>query len=126
MSKSSVLPLGDIFSLSVFIFIGFSAHGEGDLSFLPRMAAAFFPLLVGWFLLAPWFGLFQPQITSNPKLLWRPALAMLFAAPFAALLRGFLLGEDIQPVFVLVFGLTNALGMTAWRWIWTRIGKRIS
>jgi hypothetical protein len=124
MSKSSVLPLGDTFSLLVFIFIGFSVHGEADLSFLPRMAAAFFPLLIGWFLLVPWLGLFQPQITSDSKQLWRPALAMLFAAPFAAVLRGFLLGESIQPVFVLVFGLTNALGMTVWRWIWMRVGTR--
>ncbi len=122
--KLNFLIPGDILAIAVVTVIGFASHGETDISFLPRMAAAFFPLLAGWFLLAPWLGLFQPQITSDSKQLWRPALAMLFAAPFAALLRGFLLGENIQPVFVLVFGLTNAIGMTAWRGIWARVGKR--
>jgi hypothetical protein len=117
MKHHSLLVLGDVLAIALVTFIGFTAHGETDISFLPRMAAAFFPLLVGWFLLAPWFGLFQTQVTSDPKQLWRPALAMLFAARLAAVLRGFLLGETIQPVFVLVFGLTNALGMTDWRGI---------
>jgi hypothetical protein len=47
------------------------------------MLAAFVPLTVAWFLLAPWLGLFQSEIISIPKQLWRPVLVMLFVAPFA-------------------------------------------
>lgn len=119
-----MLVFGDILAIALVTFIGFASHGEADLSYLPRFAAAFFPLLAAWFLLVPWFGLFQPQVTSNPKLLWRPALTMLFAAPFAAVLRGLLLGGAIQPLFVLVFGFTNALGMAAWRGVWVWLGTR--
>jgi ABC-type xylose transport system permease subunit len=82
------------------------------------MAAAFFPLIVAWFLLAPFLGLFQAEITSDPKQLWRPVLAMLFAGPFAAVLRGFLLNAPIIPIFAVVLASTSAFGMLVWRGIY--------
>ena len=51
--KKYILVLGDILAILTVTIIGFASHGEGGVSFLPRMAAAFFPLLIGWFLLAP-------------------------------------------------------------------------
>jgi len=109
------LILGDILSIAVVTLIGFATHGETDLSFLPRFLATYFPLSISWFLLAPGFGLFQPEITSNPKGLWRPALAMLFAAPLAALLRAIVLNTVVIPVFGIALGATSALGMVLWR-----------
>jgi hypothetical protein len=109
------LILGDILAIALVTIIGFATHGEMDISFLPRMAAAFFPITVAWFLLAPWFGLFQYEIASAPRQLWRPALTMLFAAPLAAVLRGLILNAAIVPVFALVLGSTSALGMVVWR-----------
>lgn len=114
MSKR-ILVLGDVLAIGLVTIIGFASHGEAGLSFLPRMAAAFFPLMVAWFLLAPWFGLFQDNVIHNARQLWRPALTALFAAPLAAVLRGFILNAPIIPIFAVVLGATTALGMIIWR-----------
>ena len=79
---------GDTLSIAALTLIGFATHGESDLSFVPRMGAFFMPLVLSWFLLAPALGLFRQEVTSDPKQLWRAALAALFAAPLAAVLRG--------------------------------------
>ncbi|MBC7876390.1 MAG: DUF3054 domain-containing protein [Anaerolineales bacterium] len=104
--------------------MGFASHGEANVSFIPRMITTFFPLLVGWFLITPWFGLFDEQVTSNPKLLWRVLLAMLFAAPLASILRSTLLHSAALPIFTLILGVTNGLGLLIWRAIYTFIAKR--
>ncbi|MBI4760645.1 MAG: DUF3054 domain-containing protein [Chloroflexota bacterium] len=113
--KKSMLVLGDVLAIAVVTVIGFATHGEADVSFLPRMLAAFVPLTVAWFLLAPWFGLFQAQVVSNPKQLWRPVLAALFSAPLAAILRGLWLNAPIIPIFAVVLASTAAFGMLLWR-----------
>ena len=82
-----VLVAGDILALAVVTVIGFASHGETEISLVPRMLTTLIPLVVSWFLLTPWLGLFNSQITSNPKQLWRPPLAMLLAAPMTAVLR---------------------------------------
>jgi hypothetical protein len=116
--NKTILVLGDFLAIALVTFIGFATHGETDLAFLTRMAVAFVPLVIAWFLLAPWFGLFQNEITHNARQLWRPALTALFAAPLAAVLRGFILNAPIIPIFAVVLGVTSALGMVAWRMIW--------
>ncbi|NWF63939.1 MAG: DUF3054 domain-containing protein [Chloroflexi bacterium] len=123
MNKRTALILGDIVALSILTVIGFATHGETELSFLPRMAAVFFPALLGWFLLAPWFGLFDPCAISIPKNLLRIPLVMLFAAPFAVILRGALLGAPALPLFALIFGGSNALGIMVWRWLYIFIAR---
>ena len=107
--------LGDALAIAVITIIGFATHGEVGLSFVPRMASIYFPLSISWFLLAPSLGLFRREITSNPKQLWRPALAALFAAPLAAILRGFILNAPVIPIFAAVLAGTSALGMVLWR-----------
>jgi len=72
--KRPALILGDILAILLTTLIGFAIQSETDLSFLPRFLAAFLPLTLAWFLLAPWFGLFQPEITFNIKQLWRRAV----------------------------------------------------
>jgi ABC-type xylose transport system permease subunit len=116
--KKYILILGDIFTTLIVTMIGFSTHGEAGLSFLSRIAAAFFPLIIAWFLLSPFLGLFQIEITSDPGQLWRPVLAMLFAGPFAAILRGFLLNAPVIPIFAAVLSATSAFGMLVWRGIY--------
>ena len=114
MSKR-ILICGDILAIGLVTIIGFSTHGEAGLSFLPRMAAVFFPLLAGWFLLAPWFGLFQDEIIRTARQLWRPALTAIFVAPLAAVLRGLILNAPIIPIFAVVLGAILALGIVIWR-----------
>jgi hypothetical protein len=123
--KNSILILGDILAIAIITLIGFATHGEAGLSFLPRMAALYFPLSISWFLLAPAMGLFQQQTISDPKQLWRPALSALFAAPLAAVLRGLILNAPIIPVFALVLGATTALGMAIWRGLYFRFNRSL-
>jgi hypothetical protein len=121
--KRSVLILGDILTIGILTFIGFATHGETNLAFLPRMSATFFPLVIAWFLLAPWLGLFQDDVIYNARQLWRPALTALFAAPLAAVLRGLVLNAAILPVFALVLGAASAMGMLVWRLTWYWVSR---
>ncbi len=123
MNKKYILILGDLLAIVLVTLIGFATHGEAGTSFLPRMAAAFFPIVLAWFVLAPSLGLFQPETVSNPRLLWRPVLAMLFAGPLAVVLRGLILNAPIIPIFAVVLTSTSAFGMLVWRglfWLVTR------
>ena len=112
------LILGDILAILIVTVIGFATHGETDLSFVPRMAAMCFPLMIAWFLLSPFLGLFEPAPISNARQLWRPVLAMVFAAPLAAVLRGLILNAPIIPIFAVVLSATSAFGMLVWRGIY--------
>ena len=122
--KRSFLIIGDILAILLVTVIGFATHNELGTSFVARMAAAFFPLTVAWFLLAPFLGLFQREVTSNPKQLWRPVLAMLFVGPFAAVLRGFLLNAPVIPIFAVVLASTSAFGMLVWRGIYFFLSRK--
>jgi len=124
MNKKIILVLGDIAAVVIVTIVGFATHGEMGVSFLSRMAASFFPILVGWLLLAPWFGLFDEQVVSNPKLLWRVLLVVFFSAPLAVILRAFILGAAALPLFTLVLGSTTAFGLIIWRVLYLYLSKR--
>jgi hypothetical protein len=124
MNNKTILIPGDALAIALLTIIGFATHGAAEAAFLPRMAAAFFPVLFSWFVLAPWFGLFDEHAAGNPKLLWRVPLAMLFAAPLAAILRSAILGSLAVPLFALVLGITNTLGIIVWRGVYAFIAKR--
>lgn len=123
MSKKSILILGDIVTLAFLTLIGFATHGETGTSFLPRMAVIFFPAVFAWFALAPWLGLFEEPVTDFPKNLLRIPLAFLFVSPLAVIIRSALLNAPALPLFSLIFGGSNALGMMVWRAIYLRIAK---
>lgn len=125
MSNKNILILGDIIALVILTVIGFATHGETNLSYLPRMAAVFFPLVFAWFALAPWNGLLDETIISIPKNLLRIPLAFLFVAPLAVVLRGAWLNAPVLPLFVLIFGASNAIGMIVWRWLYIYIARRM-
>ena len=120
----NILIIGDILAILIVTLIGFATHRELDTSFFTRISALFFPLLIAWFLVSPWLGLFQTEVTSNPKQLWRPVLAMLFAAPLAAVLRGFILNTPIIPIFVIVLVATSTFGMLLWRGIYFLLNRK--
>ena len=90
------------------------------------MSAFFFPLLIAWFALAPSIRLFDRQITSDPKQLWRPILAMTFAASLAAILRGLILNAAILPIFGLILAATSAFGMLVWRAVYLFLHRKES
>ena len=116
MQKSTwTLITGDVITLGIITVIGFASHGEADIALVPRMLTTFIPLVVSWFLISPWLGLFDARITSNPKMLWRPPLAMLLAAPMTVILRATLLNGVALPLFTLILGGSVAIGLSLWR-----------
>lgn len=120
MNRSNMLLVaGDTIAIAIVTVIGFATHGETTLALIPRMLTTFLPLMLGWFLAAPLLGLFDPRISSDPRQLWRPLAAMLFAAPLAALLRAYWLGSVVIPIFGLVLTGSAGLGMLVWRALWT-------
>ncbi|HKI54280.1 MAG TPA: DUF3054 domain-containing protein [Anaerolineales bacterium] len=113
-----ILYIGDVLAILIVTVIGFVTHNEADLAFLARMLAAFVPLIIAWFLLAPLSRLFQKEITSNPKQLWRPPFVMLFSGSLAVVLRGLILNAPIIPIFAVVFSATSAFGILVWRGVY--------
>jgi flagellar biosynthesis protein FliQ len=113
-----ILITGDIIALAIITIVGFATHGETEISFVPRVLTTFIPLVVSWFLIAPWLGLFNSQTISNRKQLWRPPLAMLLAAPMTSILRATILSSVALPLFTFILGGSAALGMFGWRIAW--------
>jgi hypothetical protein len=119
-----LLVLGDVLAIAIVTLIGFATHGETSLAFLPRMAALLFPLVVCWFLLAPALGLFQRDLTTSPRQLWRPVWAGLFAGTLAVVLRGFLLNAPVLPLFAAIMAGVFALGMLIWRALYYALNRK--
>jgi len=111
---------GDALALALFTLIGFATHAETGPTFLPRMAAAFFPALAGWLLLAGPLQLYNLSLARQWRHLWRPAYAMLLAGPLAVLLRAIWLQGVVIPIFGVVFTSAGALTLLLWRalWLW--------
>lgn len=116
------LILGDALAILAVSLIGFLTH-YGSIEGW-RWLTTFLPVLAGWFAIAPWFGVYQPQAARRLTGIWRPALAAFLSAPLAAWLRGAWLNSAILPLFILVMALTNALGFLVWRAIWAMISSR--
>jgi hypothetical protein len=108
------LHVGDIITLALVTAVGFASHGTLDSAGL-RMMTTFAPLVVAWYLVAPHLGVYDPPKVSQFRQLWRPFWAMILAAPFAAWLRGLLLGVAISPIFILVLGGVSAAAILLWR-----------
>jgi len=124
ITSKRFLVVGDILAIAIVTVVGFATHGETGASFLPRMAVIFFPLTMAWFILSPFLGLFQQEIISNPKQLWRPILAMFFAALLAVVIRGLFLNAPIIPIFGVVLSATSAFGMVIWRGFYFWVSNR--
>lgn len=109
-----ILLAGDIVTFGLVTIFGFATHGTLDSAGF-RLLTTFLPVLAAWLLFAPFFGVYQLGMAAEFRNLWRPFLAMVLAAPFAAWLRGIWLGTVIQPTFVAVLGGICALAVLAWR-----------
>lgn len=115
--------IGDATVLGIVTLFGFASHGElGDAGM--RMLTTFLPLLGGWFAAGPVLGVYQREWALQPAALWRPAWAMILAAPLAAWLRSVWLGTAIVPVFVAVLGGVALAAMLLWRLVFLLMWSR--
>jgi hypothetical protein len=118
-----LLLLGDALAILVVTLIGFATHGLSTAT--PRWLTTYLPLLLSWLAVAPWLGVFRPDIYNRAWQTWRAPLAIAIAAPLAAFLRSLWLQTPIVPVFVLVLAATSALGIFLWRFAWFFFNRRV-
>lgn len=119
-----VLIAGDIITLAIVTVIGFASHGTADTAG-SRMLTTFIPLVVAWFLIAPFLQVYDNQISRDGRQLWRPLWAMILASPMAAWLRGLMLSSPILPVFVIILGGVSAVAILVWRGIFWLVATRM-
>ncbi|MCU0487401.1 MAG: DUF3054 domain-containing protein [Anaerolineales bacterium] len=122
-----ILLIIDSLVLAFVTLAGFATHGEAGSAGL-RMLTTFIPLLAGWFLIAPFFGVYDLARAGDLRQLWRPFYAMVLGGPFAGWLRGVLLGNaPVLPLFVVVLGGFSALAILAWRALYALfIARRVN
>ena len=80
------------------------------------------PFIIGWFLVAPWLGAFQPEAWQSAK----SALIVVFKAIVPAmivsiLVRALFAGSFSPVVFYLVAGSFMLLVLVIWRLIYTLV-----
>jgi len=105
--------VGDVVVLVGMTVFGFLTHSTLDETW--RLFVTTFGALVAWALVAPWFDAFSETTLTRPSAVWKVALAWTIAAPFAAFLRGWILGVGISATFVLVLIGTNGPVLVIWR-----------
>jgi hypothetical protein len=110
-----VLPLGDALALAVVTASGFAWHQEVEAVLATRFLATYLPFLAAWLAAAGLLGALHPARAAEARHLWRPAAAMVVAAPVGALLRSAWLGTPPVPVFVVVMGAMSLTGIGLWR-----------
>ena len=54
----------------------------------------------------------------------KPGAALLFAAPLAVTVRSALLATDVKSIFVLVFGISSAVGLLLWRGLYSLLKRK--
>ena len=125
-TQTSILVIGDVMAIALVTGFGFATHRTLGSTGL-RLFTTFIPLLIAWFAVAPFLGVYDPQRALMPSQLWRPFWSMVLAAPTAAWLRGAWLNSPILPIFVMVLGGFSSLGILAWRVVYVLIfSKRLT
>lgn len=108
------LFIGDAVIFAIVTILGFASHDSlGTAGF--RMLTTFVPVVIAWLLIAPHLSVYNINVVTRLRDLWRPSWAMVLAAPMAAFLRGAWMGTPINPVFVVVIGGVNAIAILIWR-----------
>lgn len=119
-----ILILGDIITLALVTIIGFASHGTADTGGA-RMLSTFVPLVVAWFLVAPFLQVYKIEYGLDGRQLWRPIWAMVIAAPMAAWLRGLMLSSPILPIFVVILGGVSVVAIFVWRALFWLVASRL-
>lgn len=119
-----LLVVGDIIALAIVTIVGFASHGTAGTAGA-RMLTTFLPLLLAWLLIAPHLEVYDFDIISGGRQLWRPFWAMILAAPLAGFLRGLMLNSPILPLFVIILGGVSAMTLLAWRGLYWILSSRM-
>jgi Protein of unknown function (DUF3054) len=117
--RITTLALGDLLVFLVFATIGRRSHGEAaSLSNLWQIFLTALPFAAGWFLVAPFVGVYRRVLMSDPrKMAQRTILAWILSWPVAMALRGIFVDHAIPPAtFAVITLITNMILLFVWRW----------
>lgn len=119
LPPSAVLVIGDLLVILSFVLIGRQSHALSTSDLAAGLLTAL-PFVAGWFVAAPWLGLYRVEVSRTmSKLLPRLLITWLIAVPLGHVLRALILQRPIPggiPVtFVLVSLAYLGVVMTAWR-----------
>ena len=123
LSRTAWLVIGDVIALLIFVLVGRRNHSL-SISDIGATLATAVPFWIGWFVVAPWLGLFRPEVCRSPRK-WLPRLLLAWAigCSLALILRTLFLG---RPIFggislsfaIVTFGVTTVL-LVMWRLIYS-------
>jgi len=119
-----LLIFGDFVTIVAVTIAGFASHGT-LLSAGTRILTTFIPLVLAWFLVAPFFGLYHIVTVIEIRQLWRPLYISLIIAPLAAWFRGIMLNAPILPLFIAILCASIVVGFLIWRLIFLFLYMRL-
>lgn len=130
LRQVALLAAGDALVFLLFAGIGRASHGEASgLAALGLVLETAAPFAAGWFLSAPWAGLFRPAVAARLRpTLGRAALAWLVGLPIGMALRMLLRHEGLPPAsFFVTSYLFVLLFLAVWRGLFTWLaGRRVA
>lgn len=125
--RTIALAAGDLLAFHIVTAVGLLSHSRlASLEGLIEVATIATPLAAGWFVVAPFLGLFRPAVAGRVgPALGRTALAWLLALPISLLLWALVRQKSVQWVFALVTFVTNLIALLGWRglfaWLFGRV-----
>lgn len=116
------LTIGDALVVLAVTLFGLQSHSQNltGLRWLPT----FLPMALAWGLIAPWFGLYHPDVITRPPQVWRIFPTLLLATPLAVLVRSLWLGKPVIWIFAVILGGVLALAFLVWRLLWAFASRR--
>jgi hypothetical protein len=116
-----ILMAGDLLVLLSFVLIGRQNHALAVTNIIATAQTAI-PFLFSWFLIAPWFGLYNNEISRVfSKFLPRLVAVWLISVPVAHILRALLLGRPIPDGIPITFVIVSLVYIGAVMLIWRSI-----
>jgi hypothetical protein len=126
--RVAALVVGDALAFVIFAALGRETHNEATgLGALGQTLWTALPFALGWFLVAPWLGVFRRAGAKRPlQMLRRTEIAWLASWPVALLLRwAFTADHHIPPLaFAVVALLANAGLLGGWRTAFAALTSR--
>jgi hypothetical protein len=116
----SILVVGDILALFMFVIVGRLSHDMTS-NWLINIARIATPFLLGWFAVGVLAGAYQARLLSRPAMfLRRSALTWLLGIGLGFVFRAVLFGDGVPPIFILVILTFTGLFLLGWRslFIW--------
>ena len=74
-----ILIIGDALVVFAVTLFGFFSHNQSLTNL--RWMTTFLPVVLAWGLIAPWFGLYHPEVIAHPSQVWRIVPVLLLATP---------------------------------------------